>query len=106
VKGIEVYRDRLILYGCGDFLTDYEGIRGYEAFRDDLGLMYFARVQPATGKLLSLDMTPTQIHRMRLRRANAVDTSWLETVLNREGQRLGTRVEYNVDRAFTLGWDG
>jgi poly-gamma-glutamate capsule biosynthesis protein CapA/YwtB (metallophosphatase superfamily) len=33
VKGIEVYKDRLVLYGCGDFLNDYEGIRGYEQFR-------------------------------------------------------------------------
>jgi len=32
VKGIEIYQDRLILYGCGDFLTDYEGIGRYEAF--------------------------------------------------------------------------
>jgi poly-gamma-glutamate capsule biosynthesis protein CapA/YwtB (metallophosphatase superfamily) len=30
---IEGYRDRLILYGCGDFLNDYEGIKGYEEFR-------------------------------------------------------------------------
>jgi poly-gamma-glutamate capsule biosynthesis protein CapA/YwtB (metallophosphatase superfamily) len=36
LKAIEVYRDRLILYGCGDFLNDYEGIKGYEEFRDDL----------------------------------------------------------------------
>jgi 5-methyltetrahydropteroyltriglutamate--homocysteine methyltransferase len=41
VKGIEIHRDRPILYGRGDFLTDYEGIGGYEEFRDDLGLMYF-----------------------------------------------------------------
>ena len=41
-KGIEVYQDRLILYGCGDFLNDYEGIGGYEHYRSDLGLMYFA----------------------------------------------------------------
>jgi len=32
---------RLILYGCGDFLNDYEGIRGYEEYRGDLALMYF-----------------------------------------------------------------
>src|SRR5690606_9984554 len=32
-KGIEVYRDKLILYGCGDFLTDYEGITGHERYR-------------------------------------------------------------------------
>ena len=32
-KAIEVYRDRLILYGCGDFLNDYEGIKGYEELK-------------------------------------------------------------------------
>ncbi len=31
VKGIEVYKGKLILYGCGDFLNDYEGISGHEA---------------------------------------------------------------------------
>src|SRR5690606_2510781 len=35
-KGIELYRDRPILYGCGDLLNDYEGIGGYERFRGDL----------------------------------------------------------------------
>ena len=48
-KAIEVYRDRLILYGCGDFLNDYEGIRGYEAFRADLALMYFPTFDPRPG---------------------------------------------------------
>jgi poly-gamma-glutamate capsule biosynthesis protein CapA/YwtB (metallophosphatase superfamily) len=36
VKGMEVYRDKLILYGCGDFITDYEGIPGHEQYRADL----------------------------------------------------------------------
>jgi len=26
-KGISVYKSKLIIWGCGDFLTDYEGIR-------------------------------------------------------------------------------
>src|SRR6185436_15002060 len=38
VKGIEVHHGHLILYGCGDLLTDYEGIRGHENYRGDLGL--------------------------------------------------------------------
>ena len=29
-RGFEIYSERLILYGCGDFLNDYEGIRGFE----------------------------------------------------------------------------
>jgi hypothetical protein len=27
-----VYRGKLILYGCGDFIDDYEGIGGYEQY--------------------------------------------------------------------------
>ncbi len=54
VKAIEVYKERLILYGCGDFFNDYEGISGYEDFRGDLALMYFAELNPATGELLAL----------------------------------------------------
>jgi poly-gamma-glutamate synthesis protein (capsule biosynthesis protein) len=37
---MEVYKGKLILYGCGDFLNDYEGIGGYEYYRDGLALMY------------------------------------------------------------------
>ncbi len=41
VRAIDIFKGHLILYGCGDFLTDYEGISGYETFRGDLALMYF-----------------------------------------------------------------
>ena len=47
---------RLILYGCGDFLNDYEGIRGYEEFRSDLALMYFADIEPTTGNLAAFEI--------------------------------------------------
>ena len=43
---IEVYRGRLILYGCGDLVNDYEGIQPYRAFRDELRLLYFVSVDP------------------------------------------------------------
>ena len=32
VKGIEVHDGHPIIYGCGDLLSDYEGIRGHEIF--------------------------------------------------------------------------
>ena len=31
IKALELHHGRPILYGCGDFLTDYEGIEGYDA---------------------------------------------------------------------------
>jgi len=105
VKGIEVYQDRLILYGCGDFLNDYEGIGGYEYYRDDLGLMYFATMDPSTGKLVQLQMTPTQIKNFKVNRPWREDALWLANVLAREGKKFGTRVKLDEDNRLTLFWD-
>ena len=104
VRAIEVYKDKLILYGCGDFLNDYEGIGGYEEFRSDLALMYFATVDSATGKLVALEMTPTQIRRFKVNRASGSDARWLKKTLNREGSKFGTRVNRNKDNRLILDW--
>ncbi len=105
VKGIEVYQDRLILYGCGDFLNDYEGIGGYEYYRADLGLMYFASIDPSTGKLVQLQMTPTQIKRLKVNRASREDAQWLADTLDREGKKFGTRVKLDEGSRLILVWD-
>jgi poly-gamma-glutamate synthesis protein (capsule biosynthesis protein) len=104
--GIEVYRERPILYGCGDFLNDYEGISGYTSYRSDLCLMYFLELDPASGRLLRLRMMPMQMRRFRLSRASAEDTRWLRGVLDREGERLGSRVEAGPDGGLELRWRG
>jgi poly-gamma-glutamate synthesis protein (capsule biosynthesis protein) len=105
VKGLEVYKEKPIIYGSGDFLNDYEGISGYENFRSDLALMYFVSVDPSAGKLVHLQMTPMQIKHFKANRASRVDALWLRDILNREGKRLGTRVEINHDNTLTLRWD-
>ena len=102
--GIEVYRQKLIVYGCGDFINDYEGIPGYEQFRGDLPLMYFATLDPGTRRLQSLLMVPLHIRQFRLNRAKPADTEWIAGVLRREGERLGTDVRLNADAALELSW--
>ncbi len=104
-KAIEVYRNKLILYGCGDLINDYEGIGGHERFRGDLGLLYFADVDPATGRLLRLRMTPTQMRRFQVTRAGRADAIWLRETMNREGKQFGTRVELDPEGRLTLRWD-
>ncbi|HET8562231.1 MAG TPA: CapA family protein [Candidatus Binatia bacterium] len=104
VRAIEMYKECLILYGCGDFLNDYEGIEGYEDFRGDLGLMYFADVDPCARRLLGLRMVPTQVRRLRVNRASDVDSKWLEDLLNREGKQFGTRVTRSAENILTLRW--
>ncbi len=105
VKGIEIYNERLIIYGAGDLLNDYEGIRGHEKFRPDLSLMYFARVDPSSGKLIELQMTPTQMKRFSIQKAIRKDALWLRSILNREGKKLGTRVEIDRENRLILKWE-
>jgi poly-gamma-glutamate synthesis protein (capsule biosynthesis protein) len=102
--GIEVHRGRPILYGCGDFLNDYEGIAGHEVYRSDLRLMYFLQVDAAAGALVRLSMTPMRMRRFRLERASAADARWLQQVLDREGRGLGSRVEKGPDDSLELRW--
>ena len=97
VRPIEIYRDKLILYGCGDFLDDYEGIAGYEEFRDDLTAMYFPTVEPATSCLESLRLTPMQIRNFRATRATPADAGWLARTLHRVSQPFGASVELAAD---------
>jgi len=104
VKTIEVYRERLILYGCGDFLSDYEGISGYEQFRGDLTLMYLVEVDPRQGQLLKARLVPMQVRRFRLNRASAEDSQWLCDLLNRLGAPFDTRAQLESDHSLTLQW--
>jgi len=101
-RPIEVYRGKLILYGCGDCVDDYEGITGYENYRDDLRLLYFASIAPGTGELAALVMVPMQARNMRLRHASAADSRWLAATLGRVGREFGSRIEHRPDGSLIV----
>jgi poly-gamma-glutamate capsule biosynthesis protein CapA/YwtB (metallophosphatase superfamily) len=103
-KGIEVYRQKLIIYGCGDFLNDYEGIKGYEEFRDDLAVAYLARCSASSGALLDLTLLPFQIRQFRLNRVSVPDLAWLRTVLDRESAKFGTRIARAEGNTLKADW--
>lgn len=102
--GIEVYRGKLVLYGCGDFINDYEGIGGYEQFRPDLVLAYFPQVRPENGALAALEMVPFQVRRLHLLRASSEAAGWMAAALSREGARLGTHVDVTSQSTLRLSW--
>lgn len=101
-RSVEVYRGRLILYGCGDCIDDYEGISGYEEFRDELRLLYFASLTPGTGTLQALRMVPMRARKMRLRHAAAADSRWLAATLNRISRQFGSRIDRQPDGTLLL----
>jgi poly-gamma-glutamate capsule biosynthesis protein CapA/YwtB (metallophosphatase superfamily) len=88
-------------YGCGDFLNDYEGIRGYEQYRDDLVLMYFADTAPA-GTLAALEMVPLQIRNFRLVRPSTQDVRWMQQTLDRESGKFGANVGLSPQGQLTV----
>jgi len=103
-RPIEVHRGQLILHGCGDFLNDYEGIAGYEAFRPQIGLMYLPELDATNGRLLRLNLRPTRIRQFQVQRASAEEADWLQETLSREGQAFGTRIDRRADGTLDLRW--
>jgi poly-gamma-glutamate capsule biosynthesis protein CapA/YwtB (metallophosphatase superfamily) len=100
-RGIEVYRRRLILYGCGDFVNDYEGIRGHQPYRPDLRLAFYATLAE-DGTLSSLRMIPMRTRKMRLEKASVRDAQWLRHALERGSRPFRSRFERRDDGAIEL----
>lgn len=101
---VEVYRGAPVLYGCGDLLNDYEGIRGYEAFRSDLTFMYFPVLDAAGGALTAFELVPFRIRRLRLNRCSESEVHWLAGRLDEQGARFGVRVSEQPGH-LSLHWE-
>lgn len=101
VRAVERYAGRLILYGCGDLITDYEGLRGHQQWKGHLGAMYFATLT-RDGELAELRLVPTQMRRLRLSRVGRTDRDWLRETLNRVSQPFGASFEEGGDGTLAL----
>jgi poly-gamma-glutamate capsule biosynthesis protein CapA/YwtB (metallophosphatase superfamily) len=101
-KAAEIYRGKLVLYGCGDFINDYEGISGHDEFRGDLGVMYFPSLDPASGRLVELELVAVCRRRLRLERASETDCAWLCGVLDKECERFGAGFDMGLRSRLVL----
>lgn len=101
-RPVEIHRGRPVLYGCGDLVNDYEGIGGYERYRDDLRLLHLVTLQPDGTRPARLRMVPMRMSRMRLRRAEPGDARWLRDVLDRAGHAAGLGTPVTLEPDGTL----
>ncbi|MGE5669585.1 MAG: CapA family protein [Betaproteobacteria bacterium] len=104
--GIEIHERRLVLYGCGDFINDYEGIRGYEVFRPDLTAAYLPTFA-STGCLATLSLAPMRIDHLRVNRATAAEARWLAQALTRVSRDFGVHLAVEGDGddlRLVAGW--
>lgn len=103
-RALEVHGGRLILYGCGDLLNDYEGIEGHVQYRGELGLMYFPQIERSSGRLLALSLVPTRVRNFRITRVRDDDRGWMLARMRRELHPFGGGIEPAADGAFALHW--
>jgi poly-gamma-glutamate capsule biosynthesis protein CapA/YwtB (metallophosphatase superfamily) len=90
-RPLEIHRGRLILYGCGELLDDYEGIGGHTSWRGDLAPIWLPALD-RSGALSSLRIEVMRIRRMRLERAPDRDVDWFARTLKETSAAFGTRV--------------
>jgi len=86
--GLEIYRKKLILYGCGDFINDYEGISGMDSYRSDIHLMYFLSIDSTNKELLSLEIVPLKTMGFSLHYASEKDSEWITNLLNEKSKQF------------------
>lgn len=75
--GMEIYKGKLILFGCGDLINDYEGKPKFQRMRPSLGALFFADIDATTGNLKSLNLTPVKRRRFRLETPSREESNWL-----------------------------
>ena len=104
-RAATVMAGRLVLFGAGDLVNDYEGIGGKESFRPDLVLGYVADLRRDSGALVALEMLPYRLCRFRLERADSAARGWLARQMNREASAFGGRVVETPQTTLRLEWD-
>ena len=97
VRPIEIYHNKLILYGCGDFITDYEIIKDpkHEYFISDISVAYFTqyKYENQEKKLSSLILVPYTIHNMKLIKVSTDKINTFTNKLNKICQKYNTHFE-------------
>ncbi|SCF13116.1 poly-gamma-glutamate synthesis protein (capsule biosynthesis protein) [Micromonospora viridifaciens] len=101
-RPIERYRGRLVLYGCGDLIDDYEGIGGQESYRPELRLLHLPTLDVESGELRRLRLVPVRARRMRLELAAPEDARWLADLLDGLGAPYRTRFAFADDGLIAL----
>jgi len=86
---LEVYGGKLILYGCGDLLNDYEGIGAERRWRSDCPCLYSLELDRLNGELECLEIVPLRLRRFQLQWPEPADRLWLQGQLGLEAAAAG-----------------
>ena len=92
---MEIHQGRLILYGCGDLMNDYEGLPAHAPWRSDLVCLYGVELERSSGALHALELQPFVLRGFQLRQASTADRQLLEHQLSLDIAAEGWRWRTN-----------
>ena len=101
---MEIYKEKPVLYGCGDFINDYEGIDTQQIFRDDISMMFFITMNTKNKKLKNVNLVPLIKYQFSLRKPSEEDIKRMESDLNQMGVQFNNRVKKDPNGTFLLQW--
>lgn len=104
VLAMEIYKGKPVLYGCGDFINDYEGIRGQEEFRGDISIMFFIILDSSNRNLVNITLVPLIKKQFSLKRLSDEDLKYLERKLNFLGKEFKTFPKQEGN-ALSMKWN-
>jgi poly-gamma-glutamate capsule biosynthesis protein CapA/YwtB (metallophosphatase superfamily) len=85
-QGIEIYKDKAILYDCGDFIDDYAVDRHY---RNDLSFLFNLSLENSV--VNNIELIPTSIYDFRVSTASAGEADLVMGRMVERCHRLGTK---------------
>lgn len=77
----EIHNGKLIIYDSGDLIDDYAGTAGPPQFRHHMGALFFADIDPATGRAVNFFATPVRRASYRLETCDAATSQWIQGAL-------------------------
>lgn len=89
-QGIEIYKDKLIMYDTGDLVDDYAVD---PKLRNDLSFLFFVTItKNGTVAISDIKLIATQIKNMQVNHATNSDTAWSIARIQKLSQEFGTRI--------------
>lgn len=100
VQGIQIYKGKPIIYGCGDFIDDYAIDEDY---RNDLGFAYVLNYNKNSKKFEDLELVPTQIDTFSVtRNLSTRNHEWLFKTFSKLSGDFGTTVKELPNSNFQI----
>ena len=100
IKAIEIYKGSVIMYGCSDFIDDYQIS---DEYRNDLSFIYELLYDTTNKQFIRCELTPTVISNLQTKIAtDDNDKEWLFDNMKHLCNQVGTETVISDDNSHLI----